>query len=244
MKQHEAVVQAMRQNGGYATLGHLYQTVLKIPSCHWGTKTPFASIRRIVQQHPDLFFKVRPGLWALTSERQRILQQFAVTEDASPSKVEEFNHTYYQGLIVEIGNLRHYQTFVPNQDKNKPFLSHKLADVSTLQHFYEFTYDHLLKRARTVDVTWFNERKLPNGFFEVEHSTDIQNSLLKFLEFQDFRIRFCIVADAARRAEFEAKLAYSAFAPIRSEVKFLDYETLSELHSKISASAALEDTAL
>lgn len=43
MKQHEAVEQAMRTYGGYATLGHLYQSVLKISGCEWGTKTPFAS---------------------------------------------------------------------------------------------------------------------------------------------------------------------------------------------------------
>ena len=62
MKQHEAVIQAIKENGGYATLGQLYQSVLKIPDCKWKTKTPFASIRRIVQTH-DAFIKVRPGLW-------------------------------------------------------------------------------------------------------------------------------------------------------------------------------------
>ncbi len=141
---------------------------------------------------------------------------------------------------MEIGNLKGYETFIPNQDKNKPFLSHKLSDVSTLSHFHTFTYEHILKRARTVDVTWFNQRKLPNAFYEIEHSTDIQNSLLKFLEFQDFRINFYIIADASRRNEFESKISYSAFSPIRSEVKFIDYEILSELHSKISASVAIE----
>jgi len=39
MKQHEAVLLAMKQNGGYATLGQLYQTAIKIPDCKWGTKT-------------------------------------------------------------------------------------------------------------------------------------------------------------------------------------------------------------
>lgn len=239
MKQHEAVAQAMRQNGGYATLGQLNQTVLKVSGCHWGTKTPFASIRRIVQQYPDLFFKIRPGLWALASERERILQQFAVAEDAPAAKVEEFNHSYYQGLVVEIGNLRNYQTFVPNQDKNKPFLSRKLVEVSTLQQFHEFTYDHLLRRARTIDVTWFNERMFPTGFFEIEHSTDIQNSLLKFLEFLDFRIKFHIVADTARQHEYEDKMSRTAFKPLTGLVEFWNYEKLSRLHEKESELSAL-----
>ena len=71
MKQYEAVIQAMKQSGGYATLGQLYQAVPKIPDCIWETKTPFASIRRIVQTH-DEFFKIRPGLWALTSEKEKV----------------------------------------------------------------------------------------------------------------------------------------------------------------------------
>ncbi len=243
MKQHEAVMQAMRENGGYATLGHLYRTATKIDGSHWGTKTPFASIRRIVQIYEKDFFKIRPGLWALTSERETVLKQLSLDANARPLHSEEFNHSYYQGLLIEIGNLKNYQTFIPRQDKNKQFLKRKLADISTLQEFHPFTYDTLLRRARTVDVSWFNERKLPNSFFEVEHSTDIQNSLLKFRDFEDFRIKFYIVADNARRREFNDKIARTAFAPVRSEVKFLEYETLSDWHTKVSAMAYLERNA-
>lgn len=49
MKQREAVIKVVEENGGLATLGHLNQNVLKVPNCEWKTKTPFASIRRIVQ---------------------------------------------------------------------------------------------------------------------------------------------------------------------------------------------------
>jgi len=35
---------------GIATFGQLNQEVFKIKDCEWKTKTPFASIRRIVQQ--------------------------------------------------------------------------------------------------------------------------------------------------------------------------------------------------
>lgn len=241
MKQHEAVIQAMRENGGYATLGHLYQTAAKIPGSLWGTKTPFASIRRIVQVYPEHFFKIRPGLWALTAERERVLKLLNLSGKPSTEKVEQFNHSYYQGLLLQIGNLRRYETFVPNQDKNKSFLAGKLSDVSTLKEFPNFTYDHLLNRAKTVDVTWFNERGFPYAFFEVEHSTDMRNSLQKFVQFQDFRVKFRIVADAARRREFERWRGDSNFAPIRSEVEFLDYEKLSDWHSTTAKIVALNE---
>jgi hypothetical protein len=147
-------------------------------------------------------------------------------------------------LVVEIGNLKGFQTFVPSQDKNKPFAQQKLGEVTTLSNFYEFTYDVVLRKAQTIDVTWFNPRKYPNSFFEIEHSTDIYNSLLKFVEFQDFRISFYIVADNLRRAEFENKITLSAFAPIKSFVKFWDYDAVSELHTKISASVLAEQAFL
>ncbi len=66
MKQHEAVIEIMTANGGYATLGHLYSEALKVPGVKWNTKTPFASIRRIVQDG-RFFFKIRPGLAELAS---------------------------------------------------------------------------------------------------------------------------------------------------------------------------------
>jgi hypothetical protein len=240
VKQHEAVIQAMHENGGYATLGQLYLAATRVPGSNWGTKTPFASIRRIVQTHTKDFFKIRPGLWALTSEREAVLLKLALDAKADAHNPMEFNHSYYQGLLVEIGNLKNYETFIPHQDKNKPFLERRLSDVATLREFYSFTYDSLLRRARTVDVSWFNSRKLPKAFFEVEHSTDMRNSLLKFTDFEDFRINFYIVADAARRREFQDRVSSPTFSPIREQIKFLDYEKLAEVHSKLSASVPVE----
>ena len=46
MTQYEQVIDVMRNNGGYATLGFLNQ---KVDVSKWESKTPFASIRRIVQ---------------------------------------------------------------------------------------------------------------------------------------------------------------------------------------------------
>lgn len=243
MKQYEAVIQALESNGGYATLGWLNQNVLRIPDCQWKTQTPFASIRRIVQERDEIF-KIRPGLWGLATDRNRILQELSLEPSPStPSaKAEEFSHTYYQGLLVEIGNWQAYRTFIPAQDKNRTFLSQRLYEIATLTEFEPFTYDHLLKRGRTVDVTWFNDRGFPYAFFEVEHSTDIQNSLLKFMEFQDFRTRFFIVADEARRAEYNSKRSYAAFAPIRDHIEFWNYDRLSDYHTKVSAAFAVRDT--
>jgi hypothetical protein len=240
MKQYEAVISIMENNGGYATLGFLNQEVLKIKACVWKTKTPFASIRRIVQDE-RFFFKIKPGLWALKSFKDKLPTNILPTKEVSKAKQEEFNHTYYQGLLVEIGNLKKFQTFVPNQDKNKIYLGKKLGEISNIDEFYKFTYDNILQKARTIDVSWFNERKMPHALFEIEHSTAIQNSLLKFVELQDFNVRFYIVAGEARKREFEEKLSLSAFRSIKNRAEFMSYTYLSDWHTKTYEITSLEN---
>ena len=76
--------------------------------------------------------------------------------------------------------------------------------------------------------------------FEVEHSTNIQNPLLKFTELQDFYVKFYIVADEARKREFESKLLLNAFVPIQKRVQFMSYNQLSDLHTKTSIESSLD----
>ena len=162
------------------------------------------------------------------------------SEEETPEKEREYTHSFFQGLVVEIGNLKGFQTYVPAQDKNKPFSQKKLGEVANLAEFHRFTYEEVLRQALTIDVTWFNERRYPASFFEVEHSTDIQRSLLKFMEFQDFRVEFHIVADQRRRREFESKLSLTAFAPIKKLVKFWNYDAVSKLHNRMSETVLAE----
>lgn len=240
MKQYEAVIKIMERSGGFATLGYLNQEVLKVPSVEWKTKTPFASIRRIVQDE-RFFFKIKPGLWALRSYKNKLPLEILPTDMVSKSKQELFNHSYYQGLLVEIGNLKKYETFVPSQDKNKNFLGKTLGEVSSQENFYQFGYDHMVRKAKTIDVCWFNTRRMPSVLFEVEHSTDIQNSLLKFVELQDYNVNFFIVADKVRKEECAGKLALTAFVPIKPRVQFMDYDKLSDWHTKTFEIVSVEN---
>jgi hypothetical protein len=240
MKQYEAVVKVMEQNGGYATLGHLYERVLDVAGCEWKTKTPFASIRRIVQVHPELFFKVKPGLWALTTWRDRL--PAAMRPAKKETEVHRaFSHSYFQGLIVELGNLQRFETHVPAQDKNKAFLSQRrLGDLASLAHMHPFSYPHIVSCAGMVDVVWFNARKLPAGLFEVEHSTDMKNSLVKFCELQDFRTDMVIVADKSRERQFHEAVTFQAFEAIRPFVRFVSYQQISDYHANLMKTRVIE----
>jgi hypothetical protein len=226
--QIDKVIDVMRQNVGYANLGQLNNL---IDFSTWKTKSPQASVRRIVQLS-DVFFKIQPGLWALKEFENIVLKKFQIkTHDKKRDEV--FTHSYYQGLVVEIGNMKGFQTYVPPQDKNQVFLEKPLKELTTLDKIYDFTYPEILRRATTVDVIWFNERKLPHSFFEVEHSTDIQNSLTKFFELQDYFAQFCIIAPESRKNQFEDIMNRTLFKPIRKRIGFVDYESIAMQHSKM-----------
>ena len=233
--QYEYVIEVMKENGGYATLGYLNQTV---DTSNWKTKTPFASIRRIVQDKKDIFFKIKPGLWALKSEKETVLKKFDILKD-TPKTQEEFNHTYYQGLLVDIGNLKGYNTFVPNQDKNRNYLNKPLKNVTKVKEIYKFSYEEIIGKAKTVDVIWFNDRKLPYSFFEVEHSTDFYNSFLKYQELQDFYSFFYIVSSVKKKKQFESKINGTAFKDMKKRIKFMNYDEVSDMHTHVSAQARL-----
>lgn len=238
MTQSQAVIQAIDSLGGIAPLAQIYQAALSLDGCSWGTKTPHASIRRIVR-HTDGIFVVRKGLYALESYRTELAKDGIVeitAANADSSEIKEFNHSYYQGLLVKVGNIKHFNTFVPQQDKNRKFLKEgTLGELRTLEEIPLYSYKELVQRSSTIDVIWFNDRKMPHSFFEVEHSTDIQNSLLKFCDLQDFNSRMIIVADDIRRKEYDKKLSETAFKELKdnNRVDFLSYDDLGKQYERL-----------
>lgn len=237
MTQPQAVIETIEMLGGVATLNQINQKVFQIEDCTWGSKTPFASIRRIVR-HTKGIYRIKPGLYALESHRQELESNGIIVQDEhnqGSEIIKTFNHAYYQGLLLEMGKMRHLDTFVPDQDKNKQFLNQAvLGELRTIQSLPEYTFPQLVKRSSTIDVIWFNERHMPHSFFEVEHSTDIQNSLLKFNDLQDFAARMVIVADEKRHQEFMCKLGYAAFRQLAEDkrVSFLSYESLGKQYEQ------------
>ena len=229
MTQEQQVIDTLRNQGGYATLRRLNEVM---DFSTWKTKTPEASVRRIVQ-FSDAIFRIQPGLWALEESRDKVLKKFNITKSDSKS-IEQFNHAYYQGLLIEIGHYRNSSTYVPPQDQHRLFLDKELGDISDHKLIPQFTFEELLRKARTVDVIWFNKRNMPTHFYEVEHTTDIKNSLSKFYELQDFFSSFYIVANGHRENEFNDKINASIFSPIKSRVKFITYDKVASLHSNLS----------
>ena len=233
MTQYEAVIKVMENNGGFATLKYLNENALKVHGVEWKTKTPFASIRKIVQDS-RFFFRIKPGLWALNSYKSKLpnnILGIIKESKTSSEKEQKYTHYYYQGLLAEIGTLHKYQVYIPAQDKNKPYLNKNLKDVTTLEKIPCFTYDHIIKRITSIDVIWLNNRNFPVTIFEVEHSTNFINSLNKFHELIDFCTRMVIVSDKRRMAQFKSVSSLGVYKEIINRVRFYDYEYLENYYS-------------
>ena len=71
---------------------------------------------------------------------------------------------------------------------------------------------------------------------------DIQNSLLKFNDLQDFYSRMIIVADNKRKADYLNKIKYSSFKDlsINNRVSFLDYESLNKQYERLIEQQSFE----
>jgi hypothetical protein len=233
VNQREAVVDVMKASGGYATLGQLYKDALAIPDVQWKTKTPFKSINRIVQD-PKYFFKIRPGLWALLEFKDKL------PADLRSKQTPASDHSYYQGLLVELGNLKNLQTFVPKQDRGRMFLGKKLGDLITVDNIHPFTYPEVVSRASSIDVIWFDDRKMPTDFIEVENTTDMHGAFLRFALLYAFNSTFRVVSPGPRKAEFTSKIAHPSFKTIAGRTRFSDYDFVSQMHAKANESVALE----
>lgn len=231
MNQRKNVIKVMEENGGFATLAFLNQNV---DVSTWKTKTPFASIRRIVQ-NDKYFFKIKPGLWALKDYKDKLpldVKELIEEQKDTSNEEKKYTHYYYQGIISEIGNLNQFNVYIPAQDKNRPFLNRKLKDVASVEVLPQFTFSSILKNIRSIDVVWINNRQFPNTVFEVENSTNFKNSLTKFYELIDFSTNMIIVSDGKRYQQFLSIIELKIFSELKEKVIFCDYNSLEEYYSQ------------
>ncbi len=220
----------MEQLGGIATLPQLYKLVLTDPEFEHATRTPRETIRRIVRTRPEIV-PLRIGVYGLRSHETEFPPELAAT--GVPRKIRaDYDHYLIQGKLIEVGKNLGYKTCIPAQDVNRPFLKKTLGEIADMNKPYEFGYSEIVKRAATVDVIWFNARKMPTAFVEVEHSTDFQNSLGKFTDLQDFFSQFYLVAEADKQELFMKKIKIAAYADIRERVGFISYKKASDWHEK------------
>ncbi len=224
----EAIEQAIVQLGYIATLKQIYEIAPKLKN--FVGITPNKTINERVQRD-SRFIKICPGLYGLRNHLDKIPDEYNPNIQKTEEENSIITHSYIQGMLIEIGNINGFRTFSP--DKGGLFIKQKLGDITTLQTIPNFTFDKIIDSSKFIDVIWFNERQFPNNIFEVENSTNFRNSLVKFVELQDFATSMTMIApnDKSKINKFQQEIEKSAFASIKSRVRFYDYDYIERLYN-------------
>ena len=149
-------------------------------------------------------------------------------ENEKPKTVEESLHLVLQGRLLEIGNIRGYQTFCP--DKSRKFNDKNLEEISTLKTCPELQfsdYDLL----RQIDVIWFKPRGnnfIPEYAFEVELSTGVWSGVGRMATLMDYsNVGLYVIANDSKKYS----QVINSFTEYQNRYKFIANDLVGELYS-------------
>jgi len=187
----------------------------------WGSlKTP-QQLMRIAD--PSVAEKIA-NLLATEVEMEKI----ELKEAKATLEIE--SHTDAQGLLVELGNLLGYETYVA--DPSKPYKGKTLGDIASLKIIPEFTYTDTLDITKRIDVIWF-KNDYPELCFEVEHNTNVTEGLLRLYQISPLRgIKFFVIAPSHLLSKFENEISKRPFREIKDRYLFRSYSELKQLFEK------------
>ena len=159
--------------------------------------------------------------WKLLLSPPKIKQELKNT-------VEESLHSLLQGRIIEIGNIRGFDTYSPN--KSKIFNDKPLDQIITIKNCPDLQFsDYQL--LRQIDVIWFKSKGsnfIPEKAFEVELTTGVWSGVGRMGTLLDYsNVGLYVISNDKKKF----KQVISAFHQHRERYKFVDNEALGDLYS-------------
>lgn len=148
-------------------------------------------------------------------------------QEVEPTQ-QPITHGQAQKMLVELGKLLGYDTYVPPEDYNKKVNGETLGKLATLKDIPPFATPKAIETAKHIDVIWFDE-EYPRYCFEVEDSTDVIKGLLRLYQIRHIHMTPVIVGPASKRSKFEREVDRDPFHKIKNRYRFISYEELKEL---------------
>ena len=159
-----------------------------------------------------------------TSPPKKEPQLEPTKESEIPIDIKNLTHTQVQGLLLELGNMLGYDTYVA--DPSKPYKDITLGEIAKLGKIPSFTYSHILNIVKNIDVIWF-KGEYPDCCFEVEHTTNVRDGLLRLYQISPLKgVRFFIIAPSSVFAKFKTEVSRRPFKEIKERYKFRSYDRL------------------
>lgn len=238
----EVVVWALKELGGFGHLKEIYAKVEGHRKCAPNSRWK-STIRRVVREnqifvslppHGSGFYRLKldPRLSALYADR---------SVPVSP------DHGEVQGMLLKLGRLYGYETYVAARDRrSRSFEGSPLGSYSTVISLKDSLGGMTYRRIAEIDVMWLSEDfhgLYPKYAFEVEHSTGVAGGLDRLLKIPDrCCTRLHIVAPTeSDKLHFKNLLQQAPYRPFAGRFRFCSYEDLGRLyeiagaHSKLRA---------
>jgi hypothetical protein len=133
-------------------------------------------------------------------------------------------------MVAQVGRLLGYDVYVADPARKSKMFDVDLGDLADLQQVPRFTLDRYLNTISYVDCIWFHE-EFPAYCFEVEHSTNVTQGLLRLYQIRRFTdARFFIVAPAEVENRFQSEVRKDPFHQIKRRYTFKSYDDLSAFY--------------
>lgn len=243
----DVVRQVLQALGGEAHLSAIYGEIEGHPKTATNP-TWDATVRRTLQQY-SIFERKARGVWALTQEPD-ILQPFSVEDikGLEETQAEELlDHDSVQGMLLNLGRIYEFETYAPPSDATmRRFEGRPLADFVTVRKLPAFSTARRMRDFKRVDVLWLLgdiDDFVPHHAFEVEHTRDIRDALLRLYQFTDANLRtsLYVVAPSKKERKFETEIAKAPFNVMKTDCKFRSYTQLLSLYETAVEHAALRE---
>lgn len=245
MQWNNLIEKLILESGGSASLSLLYQNAQKykkLPKGDW-RKTLRAVLYREVKR--GRFIKVGLGVYALPNFPIESSAYSSATGEVKPGDFitsSKDPHSTTEGMLLELGNF--YQFLTYTGDKSKLFDGKALNAIEGIHNVPDFTYRNLVDGVRRIDVVWFSKRGMnvfPKYIYEVEHTTDFTNSMLKMFQLADFDARFILASWQSRKGIFDDRINQEPFIHAKNKFFFKAFELIAELYFSAVKYFELED---
>jgi hypothetical protein len=227
------VAEALSSLGGQGRLSEIYERLKDHPKTATNP-TWRDTVRRVVRQY-GIFEPVPPersGVYRLVSAPQ-IIPAVARFEHETP----ELDHGAAQGMLVALGAVYGYETFVPKIDqKTREFKGRELAQMVTVRDCADVFSSANIDRIREIDVLWFEEDDdglYPTFAFEVEHTTNVRDGVDRLLKIPArYQTHLFVVGpDDTVGKRFERLIGQQPFVAHKRRFQFRSYAQLEALHN-------------
>lgn len=143
-------------------------------------------------------------------------------------EIDKLSHWDVIGILLELGNLLDYDTYIADPSKKSGLLGIKLGEIAQLKEIPPFTYKKYVDTVKNVDVIWFKS-EFPSMCFEVEHTSGVTLGLLRLYQIRSFtNTKFFIIAPSEIIEKFKNEISKDPFYEIKSRYNFKSYEELAK----------------